>query len=53
MLRSPPFYVQVDYLEEVGARGAAWYYPRDIPASKHKEKHGFAVMVASLPLVAL
>ena len=51
MLRSPSFNVQADYLEEVGAHGAAWCYPRDVPASQHKEKHGFAVMVASLPLV--
>ena len=43
MLRSPPFNVQADYLEVVGARGTAWYYPREIPASQHKEKH-------SLPL---
>ena len=33
MLRSPPFNVQADYLEEVGARGVAWFYPREIPAS--------------------
>jgi len=39
MLRSPPFNVQADYLEEVGARGAAWCYPREIPLSQHKEEH--------------
>ena len=53
MLRSHPFNVQVDYLEEVGTDGAAWCYPHDIPASQHKGKHSFAVMVVSLPLVAL
>ena len=39
MLRSPPFNMQADYLEEVGARGATWCYPREIPASQHKEEH--------------
>ena len=39
MLRSTPFNVQADYSEEVGARGAAWYYPHEIPTSQHKEQH--------------
>ena len=39
MLRSPPFNVQADYLDEVGARGAAWCYPHEIPASQHKEEY--------------
>ena len=43
MLRSPPFNVQVDYLEEVGARGAAWCYAREIPASQHKEEYDLSL----------
>ena len=39
MIRSPPFNVQADYLEEVGARSATWCYPLEIPASQHKEEH--------------
>ena len=44
--------MQANCTKETEAQGAAWCYSRDIPASQHKEKHGFAVMVASLPLVA-
>ena len=50
MLRSPPFNVQADFLEEERARGSASYYPREVPAGHHEEKHGSAVMVASLAL---
>ena len=39
MLWSPPFNVQADYLEEEGACGAAWCYPRGVPVSQHKEEH--------------
>ena len=52
MLMSPPFNAQADCTGEKEARGAACRPPHEIPANQHKEEHGFAVMVASLPLVA-
>ena len=50
MPRSPPFNAQADCMGEEGAHGAACCHSHEIPASQHKEKHGFAVMVASLAL---